>query len=210
MSSLVVTPARPRAPRALERGAREARRLRSALSTRVYLPACSVAIAAALLLAFGWATGWGGADFAGSVTSLRAVVAGPVTLAIIGIFLVAERVRPAQRRSLFARGHRHDLIFAAMNATILVPLVTGLTLAFVAVLRSAVPWIVLPQIGHASVTALVLLAVGGVIYSAGAIFYATHWPNPWPRTFGHHEFFHACTLVAAICHHVAIYFAVFA
>ena len=76
----------------------------------------------------------------------------------------------------------------------------------------ALGWIavlVLPEIGHASVTALVLLAVGGVIYSIGAVFYAVGWPNPWPRTFGHHEFFHACTLVAAVLHHIAIYFAVF-
>ena len=35
-------------------------------------------------------------------------------------------------------------------------------------------------------------------------------PNPWPTVFGHHEFFHTCTLVAAICHHIAIYFALFA
>ena len=39
--------------------------------------------------------------------------------------------------------------------------------------------------------------------------YATRKPNPWPKTFGHHEFFHACTLLAAICHHIAIYFALF-
>ncbi|MEV6489839.1 hemolysin III family protein [Actinoplanes sp. NPDC051633] len=57
---------------------------------------------------------------------------------------------------------------------------------------------------------LVLLAAGGVIYSAGAIFYALRRPNPWPTVFGHHEFFHACTLIAAICHHIAIYFALYA
>ncbi|MET0495433.1 MAG: hemolysin III family protein [Actinoplanes sp.] len=57
---------------------------------------------------------------------------------------------------------------------------------------------------------LVLLATGGVIYSAGAVFYALRRPNPWPTVFGHHEFFHACTLVAAICHHVAIYLALYA
>ncbi len=44
----------------------------------------------------------------------------------------------------------------------------------------------------------------------GAVFYALRRPNPWPTVFGHHEFFHACTLVAAICHHIAIYFALFA
>jgi len=32
-----------------------------------------------------------------------------------------------------------------------------------------------------------------------AIFYATRWPNPWPTTFGHHEFFHAATVLAALC-----------
>jgi len=70
---------------------------------------------------------------------------------------------------------------------------------------------ILPDILHAGgVAALVLLAVGGVIYSAGAIFYALRKPNPWPTVFGHHEFFHACTLVAAICHHVAVYFALYA
>ena len=69
---------------------------------------------------------------------------------------------------------------------------------------------VLPDILHGGgVAALVLLVTGGVIYSIGAVFYAFRWPNPWPRTFGHHEFFHACTLAAAICHHVAIYFALF-
>ena len=60
------------------------------------------------------------------------------------------------------------------------------------------------------VTCLVLLAVGGVLYSIGAVFYALRRPNPWPDVFGHHEFFHACTLVAALSHHIAIYFALYA
>ncbi|WP_446217687.1 PAQR family membrane homeostasis protein TrhA [Micromonospora sp. IBHARD004] len=77
----------------------------------------------------------------------------------------------------------------------------------------ALGWVavtMLPEILHSGgVTALVLLIVGGAIYSAGAVFYALRRPNPWPTVFGHHEFFHACTLVAAICHHIAIYFALF-
>ena len=78
----------------------------------------------------------------------------------------------------------------------------------------ALGWVaiaVLPDILHAGgVAAVVLLLAGGAAYSAGAIFYALRRPNPWPTVFGHHEFFHACTLVAAICHHVAIYIALFA
>jgi hemolysin III len=77
----------------------------------------------------------------------------------------------------------------------------------------ALGWVavaVLPDIlGQGGVTALVLLLVGGLAYSVGAVFYALRRPNPWPTVFGHHEFFHACTLVAAVCHHVALYFALF-
>ncbi|GAA2496036.1 PAQR family membrane homeostasis protein TrhA [Winogradskya humida] len=70
---------------------------------------------------------------------------------------------------------------------------------------------ILPDVLHkGGVTALVLLAAGGVIYSVGAVFYALRRPNPWPTVFGHHEFFHACTLIAALCHHVAIYFSLYA
>jgi hemolysin III len=62
---------------------------------------------------------------------------------------------------------------------------------------------------NAGVAAAVLLAVGGAIYSLGAVFYAQRWPDPWPATFGYHEIFHACTAVAAICHFVAVCIAVF-
>ncbi|HEU4362715.1 MAG TPA: hemolysin III family protein [Mycobacterium sp.] len=61
----------------------------------------------------------------------------------------------------------------------------------------------------AGVTAMVLLIVGGTLYSVGGILYALRWPDPWPTTFGYHEFFHACTAVAATCHYIAIWFAVF-
>jgi hemolysin III len=70
---------------------------------------------------------------------------------------------------------------------------------------------IMPDVLHrGGVACLVLLAAGGVIYSVGAVFYALRRPNPWPTVFGHHEFFHACTLVAAVCHHIAIYFALYA
>jgi hemolysin III len=66
-----------------------------------------------------------------------------------------------------------------------------------------------PIMHGAGVAAVVLLTVGGALYSIGGVLYALRWPNPWPRTFGHHEFFHACTAVAAICHYIAMWFAVF-
>jgi hemolysin III len=70
-------------------------------------------------------------------------------------------------------------------------------------------WFIGPILHGAGVAAMVLLVVGGVIYSLGGLFYGLRWPDPWPTTFGYHEFFHACTALAAICHYIAMWFAVF-
>jgi hemolysin III len=68
----------------------------------------------------------------------------------------------------------------------------------------------LPDFLHSGgIAVFALLAVGGVAYSVGALFYALRKPDPWPTIFGHHEFFHACTAVAAICHYIAVYFALY-
>lgn len=49
-----------------------------------------------------------------------------------------------------------------------------------------------------------LLVVGGVLYTIGAIIYATKRPNPSPRVFGYHEIFHVLVIVAAIFHFIVI------
>ena len=49
-----------------------------------------------------------------------------------------------------------------------------------------------------------LLALGGGLYSLGALAYALRRPDPWPRVFGYHEIFHALVVLAAICHFAAI------
>ncbi|MEL4544829.1 hemolysin III family protein [Luteococcus sp. H138] len=49
-----------------------------------------------------------------------------------------------------------------------------------------------------------LIALGGVIYSIGALAYGFKRPNPWPATFGFHEIFHLCTILAAVSHYAAI------
>lgn len=66
-----------------------------------------------------------------------------------------------------------------------------------------------PQIlERVGVAPFVLIAVGGLLYTAGAVVYARQRPNPWPLTFGFHEVFHAFVIGAAICHFVAICFVV--
>jgi len=55
---------------------------------------------------------------------------------------------------------------------------------------------------------VILILVGGVVYSLGAVVYSRKWPNPSPTWFGFHEVFHSCTVIAAFCHWVAVLLAI--
>ncbi|MBE2315301.1 hemolysin III family protein [Solirubrobacter sp. CPCC 204708] len=52
--------------------------------------------------------------------------------------------------------------------------------------------------------ALVLLGLGGLFYTVGAIIYALGRPNPWPAVFGFHEIFHVFVILAAITHFITM------
>ncbi len=56
----------------------------------------------------------------------------------------------------------------------------------------------------AGIGAAVLIAVGGVLYTTGAVIYARESPNPNPAVFGYHEIFHVLVLAAAAAHFAAI------
>ena len=60
----------------------------------------------------------------------------------------------------------------------------------------------------AGLAVVVLLCAGAALYNIGAILYGVRWPNPWPKTFGYHEFFHAFTAAGAACHYIAIWLVV--
>ena len=77
-----------------------------------------------------------------------------------------------------------------------------------ALMYVAVGWIgavAFPQIvGTAGVWAGLLIATGGVLYTVGAVVYATGKPNPSPTYFGYHEVFHLFVIGAAALHFAAI------
>jgi hemolysin III len=56
------------------------------------------------------------------------------------------------------------------------------------------------------VAGTLLVAAGGLLYTAGAVVYATQRPDPFPRTFGYHEVFHALVIAAAAAQFAAIAF----
>lgn len=57
---------------------------------------------------------------------------------------------------------------------------------------------------HAGVLPAMLILLGGLLYTAGAVSYHRRSPDPFPAIFGYHEVFHAYVCVAAACHYVAI------
>jgi hemolysin III len=67
--------------------------------------------------------------------------------------------------------------------------------------------VALPQlVARLDPVAVILLVVGGLAYTAGAIVYARRSPDPIPTVFGYHELFHALTIVGVACQYVAIAF----
>jgi hemolysin III len=57
---------------------------------------------------------------------------------------------------------------------------------------------------HMSITELVLIAIGGVLFTVGSVFLLARWPDPFPRVFGYHEVWHSLVVAAVACHFVAI------
>ncbi len=64
----------------------------------------------------------------------------------------------------------------------------------------ALPWVWI----HAGVAPAVLMLVGGLLYTAGALSFHHRWPDPIPSVFGFHEVFHVYVCAAAACQFIAI------
>jgi hemolysin III len=77
--------------------------------------------------------------------------------------------------------------------------------ALVYVVLGWVAVIAMPQLlermGAVGVT---LIALGGVVYSVGALVYSTRRPNPAPAVFGYHEIFHLLVIAGVAFHFLAI------
>jgi hemolysin III len=78
----------------------------------------------------------------------------------------------------------------------------------VAVVYLVVGWIALVDIpGYVAAMSafqLIMIVVGGLLYTGGGVVYAVHRPNPVPGVFGYHEVFHALVVAGATAHYVAV------
>jgi hemolysin III len=80
----------------------------------------------------------------------------------------------------------------------------------VAAMYVATGWIAViatPELAsRLGIVAVAALALGGVLYSAGAVIYACKRPDPVPAVFGYHEVFHLLVIVAAALQYAVIAF----
>jgi hemolysin III len=82
--------------------------------------------------------------------------------------------------------------------------------ALVAILYLALGWVAVAafptMLDELGITGTALVAVGGLLYTAGALVYAFQRPNPAPGVFGYHEVFHALVILAAAFQYAVIAF----
>lgn len=80
---------------------------------------------------------------------------------------------------------------------------------FSALFYVAMGWLVLPYLtelrGSLGSFNLLLLAIGGMAYTLGALVYALKRPGLVPAIFGYHELFHLLTIIGAALHFIVIY-----
>jgi hemolysin III len=78
----------------------------------------------------------------------------------------------------------------------------------IAAVYIAVGWVAVaafPQmLDHVGVFPTILVAIGGLLYTVGAVVYARQRPNPVPGVFGYHEIFHALVIAAAALQYVVV------
>ncbi len=77
-----------------------------------------------------------------------AELAAPLLVALVAVTAVCERIWPAERRPVLARGHVQDACFVALHAIVVIPLMTLLSVGAAALLGSRAGWIELRATGH--------------------------------------------------------------
>jgi hemolysin III len=79
-----------------------------------------------------------------------------------------------------------------------------------AVIGVALGWIgviMFPQLlDEIGLVGSALVLVGGLLYTVGAVVYATRRPDPYPSVFGFHEVFHVLVIAAVACQYAAVAF----
>ena len=78
----------------------------------------------------------------------RAELAAPLLVVLVVATGICERIWPAERRPLLARGHVQDACFLALHAIVVIPLMTLLSVGAATLVASHAHWIELRSTAH--------------------------------------------------------------
>jgi sterol desaturase/sphingolipid hydroxylase (fatty acid hydroxylase superfamily) len=117
----------------------------------------------------------------------RAELAAPLLVALVVLTGICERIWPAERRPVLARGHVQDACFLALHAVIVIPLMTLLSIG-AATLMGHAHWIELRSAQHWPGWLLIPLTLVAMDGAAWLAHYADHRLDPlWRFHALHHS-----------------------
>src|SRR5215831_17860790 len=118
----------------------------------------------------------------------RAELAAPLLVALVVATGICERIWPAERRPVLARGHVQDACFLALHAVVVIPLMTLLSVGAAALLSSHATWIELRATEHWPYWLLVPVTIVAMDGANWLAHYADHRLDPlWRFHALHHS-----------------------
>jgi sterol desaturase/sphingolipid hydroxylase (fatty acid hydroxylase superfamily) len=104
----------------------------------------------------------------------RAELAAPLLVVLVVATGICERIWPAERRAVLARGHVQDACFVALHAIVVIPLMTLLSVGAAVLISGHAPWIELRWTQHWPVWLLVPVTVVAMDAANWLAHYADH------------------------------------
>ena len=118
----------------------------------------------------------------------RAELAAPLLVVLVVATGICERIWPAERRPLLARGHVQDACFLALHAIVVIPLMTLLSVGAAALVAGHAPWIELRPAAHWPGWLLIPLTIVAMDGANWLAHYADHRLEPlWRFHALHHS-----------------------
>lgn len=110
-------------------------------SRRLFLPSFLVAAVTATIVWLALSSLEGHHDLARALTAGREELLAPALGVMVVALAFCERVRPAEKRDLIAKGHVHDALFVLLHVATVVPLMTLMGVAFDEFLTARASWL---------------------------------------------------------------------
>ena len=108
------------------------------------------------------------------LTAGWAELAAPLLVALVVVTGICERIWPAERRPVLARGHVQDACFLALHAIVVIPLMTLLSVGAAAIIGTQSRWIELRPAAHWPLWLLIPLTIAAMDAANWLAHYADH------------------------------------